>query len=199
MHGIVHDWVVANTISYASDLPGGNGQESRVKDLLPGIPDIKIQPTFPRILEIGALDINGSMRTYDFVSKGPKWREMVGCIQYIGIDLIDGPSVDVIMNAHQLNYKENSFDLVLCLSMLEHDTDPVATIKEAYRVLKPGQPLILTTVNEDHGEHRHLGGGDTETYNFFKIEELLKMVKAAGFKDIAYRNPETEILIRAIK
>jgi len=199
MHGIVHDFVVLNTVKDGHTYPTGNGGGARANELLPDYPTLKEQPTFSRILDIGSLDINGSMQGYNFAGGGPNWKDLVKCMQYIGIDLIEGRNVDVVMDAHDLNYSDGSFDLVLCLSMLEHDSEPMATIIEAFRVLKKGQPFILTTVSAEHEEHKHLGGGDTETYNHLTFEQVLKILKMVGFKSIGYRNPETELLFYCVK
>jgi hypothetical protein len=84
--------------------------------------------------------------------------------------------------------------------MLEHDTDPQATIKRRHTAYsKVGQPFILTTVSAEHEEHKHLGGGDTETYNHLTLEDVMLLLKKAGFKNIAYRNPTTELLFYCIK
>jgi len=201
MHGIVHDFVVLNTVKDGDTYPTGNGPATngRANELLPGFPSLKTQPIFKNVLEIGSLDINGSMRDYNFVGVGPKWIDLIQAENYIGIDLIEGRGVDQVMNSHRLEFRRNSFDLILCLSMLEHDTNPIATIIEAYRVLKKGKPFILTTVSSEHEEHKHLGGGDKETYNYLRLEQVLKWLRSVGFRRIGYRNPATELLFVCVK
>ncbi len=105
------------------------------------------------------------------------------------------------MNGHDIEYKDNFFDLVMCMSTLEHDTDPAATVKEAYRVLKKGQPFIMTTVDETHPEHKHLGGGDKETYNFITEEDVAQMFKDAGFKSENFhlQHINSDLFVYAIK
>lgn len=200
MHGIVHDFVVLNTVKNGNRYPTGNGGDAWADELLPKFPILKKQPIFKKVLDIGSLDINGNMRDYNFVGTGPKWADLIGMQEYTGIDLIEGPNVNKVANAHSLtDFRPSCFDLVLCLSVIEHDTDPAATIKEAYRVLKRGKPFILTTVSAEHEEHKHLGGGDTQTYNHLTIEQVLGWLRACKFKSIGYRNPETELLFCCIK
>ena len=51
------------------------------------------------------------------------------------------PSTDVIGMGENLPFKNNSFDAVLSLNVLEHVKDPFACAKEISRVLKPGGKL----------------------------------------------------------
>ncbi len=60
------------------------------------------------------------------------------------------------MSGNNLKFDDESFDLVSMIEVLEHLSDPVATMKEIRRVLKPGAYLLLTTPNrywpiEQHG------------------------------------------------
>jgi len=49
-------------------------------------------------------------------------------------------------NATDLNIPENSFDFVICVSVLEHlpSTDDTKAMKEMLRIVKPGGKLIIT-------------------------------------------------------
>jgi len=42
-----------------------------------------------------------------------------------GIDFIEGPGVDLVLDAHQLTsaFERNSFDIVVSTEMLEHDSE----------------------------------------------------------------------------
>ncbi len=46
-------------------------------------------------------------------------------------------------DARALPFPTNAFDLVMSAHMLEHLSDPVPTLREILRVLKPGAPLLL--------------------------------------------------------
>ena len=48
------------------------------------------------------------------------------------------PHLEVVGDAHHLPFPENSFDAVVCESMLEHVLEPDQVIAEMQRVLKPG-------------------------------------------------------------
>ena len=64
----------------------------------------------------------------------------------VGSDVIqsDGNRVDVICEATNLKFDNNTFDSVLCTQVLEHVYDHHLMMKEIHRVLKPGGNIILT-------------------------------------------------------
>ncbi len=45
---------------------------------------------------------------------------------------------------HRLPYEERSFDIIYCISVLEHTIDHLTILREFRRVLKPGGRLIVT-------------------------------------------------------
>ena len=47
----------------------------------------------------------------------------------------------------RLPFRNNLFDIVLCLDVIEHVYKPFSLLKETYRVLKPGGKIILSTDN----------------------------------------------------
>ena len=52
-----------------------------------------------------------------------------------------------VMNAHKLNFKDNSFDLVLLIDTLDHlePQEQKQTLKEITRILRPGGELFIRT------------------------------------------------------
>lgn len=62
----------------------------------------------------------------------------------IGIDVRPGPGVDQVASVYELPFESESFDVVLCLSVLEHLETPQKAIEEMKRVLKPGGRIIVS-------------------------------------------------------
>jgi len=62
----------------------------------------------------------------------------------------------ISMSGENLGFKDNSFDVVLMIEVLEHVINDETAISEIYRLLKPGGKLIITAPNklfpfETHG------------------------------------------------
>lgn len=53
----------------------------------------------------------------------------------------------VVGDAMQLPAASGAFDLIFCRDVLEHLPDPLRTLREFARVLKPGGLAVITTVN----------------------------------------------------
>ena len=66
-----------------------------------------------RVLEVGSLDVNGSVRPFVEASE-PR--------EYIGTDFMPGQRVDAVVDAEKLvdEYGKDSFDVVISTEMLEH-------------------------------------------------------------------------------
>lgn len=65
-------------------------------------------------------------------------------VEHVGIDLFDGPKVDVIYDGKHIPFPDNSFDAILCTQVLEHAEDVEQVCNEMVRVLKPDGQLIIT-------------------------------------------------------
>ena len=94
------------------------------------------------ILEIGSYDVNGTVRELFPENK-----------HYAGIDIVPGPTVDLLCNAHDIPLEDASLDVILCAEMLEHDSSPQLTFKEIGRLLKPGGTLVISARAVDFPFH----------------------------------------------
>lgn len=63
------------------------------------------------------------------------------------IDILDGPGVDVVGDAHELSrhYELDSFDFVHSASVFEHLIMPWKVVLEINRILKPGGLVFIST------------------------------------------------------
>lgn len=185
MHGAALDWTVLCTLQDAADLPSGECwgcgpiREFPVWNLTKQQHSGKV---YHRVLDVGSQDINGNMRQYDFLGNPPGWLERAGVRSYLGLDMEAGRNVDMVADSHCMPLIGELFDLVLCLNMLEHDTDGAATLAEIYRVLKPGGELVLVCTNEYGAAHEHLGGGNKETFYHWTATALRYAMQTAGFQ-----------------
>lgn len=100
----------------------------------------------PKILDIGSLDINGSLR--QALPEG-------STAAYVGVDLEAGSGVDVVIDdPAELPFPDDHFDAVVSTSCLEHDRTFWATVDEAVRVCKPGGFVYLNAPSNGH-VHQH--------------------------------------------
>jgi 2-polyprenyl-3-methyl-5-hydroxy-6-metoxy-1,4-benzoquinol methylase len=96
------------------------------------------------------------------------------------------------------NYEDESFDVVVSMSVVEHIPDPIPTVRDMWRVLKPGGHLILRTPNFDSPVARRFG----ENYRLlqtpghvtlFSDTSLRRLLEDIGFsiEHVAYPYFET--------
>ncbi len=103
-----------------------------------------------RVLEVGSYDVNGSVR--DGI-------EMLGCAEYVGVDMRDGPGVDVVCDAVNLveRFGVESFDIIISTEMMEHVEHWRAAISNIKRVCKRGGLILITTRSRGFPKHDYPG------------------------------------------
>ena len=58
---------------------------------------------------------------------------------WVSVDLFDdSPEIDYHYDVADLKFDDETFDRVVCNAILEHVSDPLGSIRELYRVMKPG-------------------------------------------------------------
>jgi len=99
-----------------------------------------------RVLEIGALNFNGSVRSA-ITQHTPE--------SHLGTDISIGPGVDDVCNVVELarKYGREQFDLVICTEVLEHVRDWQAAVSNIKAVMRPGGVLLLTTRSKGFPYH----------------------------------------------
>ena len=93
--------------------------------------------------------------------------------------------------AEKLPLKASSADFILVKEVLDHCFDPLAVLKESYRVLRPGGELLITLTN-DHAWYKRLfpglaariKAGQHDHLFFFHPDQVIGLARQAGFKDV---------------
>ncbi len=94
-------------------------------------------------------------------------------LEYITGD-IESPLADVKMDIRDIPFEDNTFDVAICNHTLEHVKEDLQSMKEFYRVLKPGGWAIL---NSPINEERDV------TYEDFSITDPAEREKHFGQRD----------------
>lgn len=124
----------------------------------------KMRDVFPdaftgvSVLEVGSLNINGTVR--DFF---PHPRE------YVGVDLIAGPGVDRVCAGQDLDYADDSWDVVVSAECFEHNSEWVATFANMARM--SGRYVFFTcasTGRAEHGTHATTPGDSPATNDYYR-------------------------------
>jgi len=100
-----------------------------------------------KILEIGALNINGSVR--DFMRPFS--------LEYVGIDVQDGPNVDVVASGHEYCHA-GYFDVVVSCEVFEHTALWPDIIRNVHANLRDGGIFIATMAGEGRAPHSGVHG-----------------------------------------
>ena len=117
------------------------------------------------VVDIGSYDINGTYKEF-----------FTG--DYIGVDIIAGPNVDIIMGSEEWN-NLSKIDLVISGQTLEHVADIPKLMSEIYKVLKPNGLLYIIAPSTGPRHDYPIWVGN------FSIERMSEVVVAAGFEIIS--------------
>ena len=98
--------------------------------------------TDAKVLEIGAYDVNGSIRKVFGNAK-----------EYVGVDLTEGPGVDLVAFGHEVDHADGSYDLTVSGECFEHDPHWRATFANMVRMTRPGGLVVFTCASHGRPEH----------------------------------------------
>ena len=129
----------------------------------------------------------------------------------VGVDIKAGPGVDVVASVYDLPFDDNSFDIILCLVVLEHLKEPSRAIVEMGRVLKPsGQilvsvPFLLPIHDAPDDFWRFTKYGLEILFKDWQIEKVAAetdlgetfavLLQRVGYQTKFYFNPVAKIII----
>jgi hypothetical protein len=94
-----------------------------------------------KVLEIGSLNINGTVR--DFFTP----------TRYLGVDVGPGPGVDLVQRGEQVDLADNSFDVAISAECFEHNPEWEATFANMYRMARVVIFTCASTGRAEHGTH----------------------------------------------
>src|SRR4051812_1784880 len=87
--------------------------------------------TDQRVLEIGSLNLNGSVREF-----------FTNCA-YVGLDIGEGRDVDVVCPGEDYGERADSFDVVISCEAMEHNAQWRKTWLNTLRLVKPTGLVIM--------------------------------------------------------
>jgi len=143
-------------------------------------------PPRRRIVEFGSLDVNGTVR------------DLFPEAQYVGVDLLEGPGVDVVADAATFVPDEPP-DTVLCLNMLEHASQQAEVLANALRILEPGGWLIFSAAAADWPEHGADGGPLREGEFYRAVDKDWLCKQLGGLEQLTIRESSKLIYARGQK
>lgn len=125
---------------------------------------------FDRVLDVGSFDINGSVKEVIPARK-----------EFVGIDMRQGPGVDIVLNGHDINkrWTEPYFDLVTCCETFEHDNKFWITLQNMRDVLKPGGWLLISVPGINFMRHDY----PNDYYRF--TDSVFKEVFFEGYNNLS--------------
>lgn len=87
-----------------------------------------------------------SGKTIDFGAGTAKYRNLIKphTSEYTTFDIVAGEHIDIVGDALNPPFSDNSFDTVLSTQTLEHVEQPWIVVREIHRMLKPGGICIAT-------------------------------------------------------
>lgn len=95
-----------------------------------------------RVLEMGSYDVNGSIRGLFSAAS-----------EFVGVDLTDGPGVDVVAYGHRIGHPDATYDVTLSGECFEHDPHWSRTFQNMVRLTRPGGLVAFTCGSFGRPEH----------------------------------------------
>lgn len=131
-----------------------------------------------RVLDVGSYDING----------GPQ--HLFDAMEYVGVDLVPGPSVTLVGRAQELEFPDHHFDVTMSSECFEHNEAWPATLTNMIRMTRPSGLVIFTAASTgrlEHGTRKSDGGWafpglsavDRDWYRNLTRRAVMRVVRGA--------------------
>lgn len=133
---------------------------------------------------------NKLIKINDIILNIGSWNKIINK-KVINLDITNYLNVDIVWDATKLSIKNNSVDLIINETNLEHIYDFKSVLKETYRVLKQDWKIYFTIP--------FMFNFHSSPYDFFRfthisIEELLKELKFSDIKIWIYSGPASSLV-----
>ena len=127
-----------------------------------------------KILDVGAGDINGNNR------------HLFDRCEYHANDVYEAPNITIVSRTKDLKYEDETFDTIISTECFEHDPDYKESLKNIYRMLKPGGLFLFTCASTNRPEHGTLRTTPQDSYGTIgKIEDMQDYYKNLTEKDLS--------------
>jgi 2-polyprenyl-3-methyl-5-hydroxy-6-metoxy-1,4-benzoquinol methylase len=152
--------------------------------------DARYLPVVPggRVLDVGC----GS-GDWLALMKEMGWRVAGVDFDQNAVKIAQERGLDVVCGAlEQQKHPDDSFDAVTLNHVIEHVPNPIETVKECLRILKPGGTLVVLTPNASSATHRIFkqdwrGLEPPRHLHIFSTRSLRDLHVRAGFKNTTIR------------
>lgn len=94
---------------------------------------------------LGAQDLGGARVLDVGCGDRPYEQLLAGAAEIVGFDRPGNAHADLHGSIDAIPVEDGSFDVALCLQVLEHVPDPGAAVRELRRVVKPGGRVLCST------------------------------------------------------
>lgn len=134
---------------------------------------------FGRVLEIGSLNINGTVRT------------LIDANSYMGIDLQPGLDVDEVIDAVDFRLPlDDRADAVVCCEVLEHAPDVEGVVASIAENLVTGGLFIITCATDLRAPHSGVDGGPLRDGEHYANVDPHLLAKTLGHYDLLIEDLE---------
>lgn len=145
--------------------------------------------------DINILDAGSGFGQYDYalIRMNPHWNidgidvkeeQIEDCNRFF--KKIGRPNVHFEVGDLTKYHKDNHYDLILSVDVMEHILEDVTVFKNFYRSMRPGGMVLISTPSDQGGSdvHEHDDESFIEEHvrDGYNIEEIQEKLKTAGFQ-----------------